>query len=282
MSTESAEVPQEPIKPDVSSEAKRLRRLRSATGIPAPNGYRVFRALVMLVGRCLLKGQMYGLENLPQPRANYRPAWYRRSSDARISHFGYVLAPNHTDERDIPMTAWRIKRPMTWLCKPWFVKHPLAAAINQRVGAVPVMRKKDLDRPAYRAVAYEPREALEVVSQAVIRGIPAVIYPQGERRPDGRIDDSFLGAAIVAFNANRPIVPVGIYGTGKTDDVRKTRILHRRYAVAVIGHPIYPDDFAPVSPSEERAAQQAMMQYWQSEVASLREQARACLLKHHA
>lgn len=250
------------FEPTAKDKAKRDKRLNSATGIPSWWGYPIFRFLVVnVVGKLLMKSQLHDQHRLPQSNAKYCPPFYRRSTKKQISPHAYVIAPNHTNELDIALVG-KIKRPMTWLCKPFFVAHPIAAFINQRVGAVPMLRSKD--EPWKIAIAYNRKEAMAKIQKSLSKGIPAVVYPQGERQDKGEVNNVYLGAAIIAIRANVPLVPFAIYGLAKDDDKWKTRLLKRVQARGIVMSPLYPADYPDEVDGKSRA--EAMMEDWQKSI----------------
>lgn len=252
-------------------DAKRLRGLKTATGVGNWFGYRVFRALVLLASKPFLKGRIIGLKVLPQPSPRYYPPYYSRFKDLHVSRSAFVIAPNHSHVLDIPLTGM-IRRPMAWPSKPAFVKWWILKQINQRVGCVPFMRDVDwIKNPEYALITYTKDEVKNVLHDALIRGQPVVLYPQGTRRDDDSLEEAKLGAAYAAIRADVPLVPLAIYGLTKGDAMGRTLILRRYRAVAVVMRPLYPRDY----PFEmgERVRAQAMFDDWKRSIEEGRQRA---------
>ncbi|QQS26995.1 1-acyl-sn-glycerol-3-phosphate acyltransferase [bacterium] len=254
----------------MKADARRLRGLHSATGIGPWFGYRVFRQLILLVATTRMKGRIVGLERLPQPTASYYPPRYRRSTTQNISDYPFVVAPNHQHVLDIPLTGL-IPRPMMWPSKPDFVRWWWLKRLNQRMGCVPFMRDVDwVKQPHYQGICFTKEEMKEVLDTALRRGQPAVVYPQGTRRDDDNLFEAKLGAMYASLRADVPLVPLAIYGVGKADEHRQTKILHRYYAVAVVMDPLQPADYA----GDNKTRAYAMLQDWQQAIEQGRNQAR--------
>jgi 1-acyl-sn-glycerol-3-phosphate acyltransferase len=62
-----------------------------------------------------------------------------------------------------------------------------------------------------------------------------IIFPEGRRSEDGRLDKAYPGAALLAVKSGAPIVPVGISGTGQL--VGKWWFLRRPRITLNIGLP---------------------------------------------
>jgi len=277
MEDDSTDSPPQPVRRALTAEedAKRLAGLKTANGIGNWFGYRVFRALVILVSKPFLKGRIVGLERLPQPTPRYYPKFYLRFEDSVVAESAFVIAPNHSHLLDIPLTGM-IRRPMAWPSKPAFVKWWILKQINQRVGCVPFMRDVDwVKNPEYALITYTKDEVKEVLHEALLRGQPVVLYPQGTRRDDNSLEEAKLGAVYAALRADVPLVPLANYGLTKGDDAPRTPILRRYQAVAVVMPALYPRNYASLATDRERA--QAMFADWKHSIEEGREAARQML-----
>ena len=92
-----------------------------------------------------------------------------------------------------------------------------------KLGAFPVRK----GRPDMKAI----RQAQQVLAQ----GLPLVIFPEGMRSRSGKLEHSFSGAALIAFHSGAPILPIGITGTKKLDNL--LWLLCRPRVTVNIGHP---------------------------------------------
>jgi len=262
------------------SEAKRLKRLRSATGVPYPTGYRLFRRLVIGLSAVFIKVEIQQAERLPQPGGlEYRPKWYCRNGSAKIDEYAYVLAANHGMIWDISILG-HFKRGMVWICKPAFCDNWLTAMINQRMGAVPIWRagidgraskKNPPEKIARRkARAHTSEEGMAVALAALHRGIPVEMFPEGTRQGDAIVESSKKGAAWLAIKAEVPLVPFAIIGCSKGDPVVRQGLLRRRLVLGIVGEPIFPHEIHTSNPSDQRRTAVALTKSWERQINKLR------------
>jgi 1-acyl-sn-glycerol-3-phosphate acyltransferase len=66
--------------------------------------------------------------------------------------------------------------------------------------------------------------SLEKATQALRDGQSFVIYPEGTRSPDGRLQELKKGTAVMAIKAGVPIVPVACSGAHRVMEKRKLKI----------------------------------------------------------
>lgn len=134
----------------------------------------------------LLTWSVSGRENLP-PRPQ-----------------GLILASNHVHWHDIPLIGWGVPlshRP--W----WFAKVDLVDGAFGRwftmMQVIPVRRgQRDI-------------QAIERAATQVANGAVLVIFPEGTRGFDGKLQQGRGGTARIALRAHAQIVPVAIIGNQK-------------------------------------------------------------------
>ena len=285
MSTDSRSGPA--VLPNDAAEAKRRKRLKSATGVPYPTGYWAFRGMIFNLSRLFQKSILVHGERIPQPGGvNYRPKWYQRNRLSMIDFHAFIIAANHGSMLDITFIGM-FRRGLVWVCKPFFCMHPLAAIVDQRMGAVPLFRPGKDDDPEknsperiaqIREVCYTPAEAVEVTVAALKRGMAAIVFPEGTRRSHTDVRETKNGLARMARRSGCPILPLAIVGCAKGDPEVRTRWLRRRIVVGVAGNLIYPSDFDQLGSMKEIDA--AIMAAWQEQLNPLRVEGLACLESH--
>jgi 1-acyl-sn-glycerol-3-phosphate acyltransferase len=118
----------------------------------------------------------------------------------------YVFASNHLSYMDTPVVLAHIPMQFRFLAKRGLFKIPLLGTHLGQAGHIPVPR----DDP--RASIKTMQTAAEVMQN---RKISLLIFPEGGRSHDGRLQPFKEGAAYIAIRAGAPRVPVAIVGTEK-------------------------------------------------------------------
>ncbi|HTW67122.1 MAG TPA: lysophospholipid acyltransferase family protein [Bryobacteraceae bacterium] len=123
----------------------------------------------------------------------------------KISHGGsYVFASNHLSYMDTPVVLANIPVQFRFLAKRGLFQIPLLGTHLARAGHIPVPR--DDARAAVRTMT----TAAQVIRE---RGVSLLIFPEGGRSHDGRLDEFKEGAAYIAIRAGVPLVPIALKGT---------------------------------------------------------------------
>jgi 1-acyl-sn-glycerol-3-phosphate acyltransferase len=113
-----------------------------------------------------------------------------------------VFMANHESNID-PPAIFACLPPVLVLAKKESFRIPILGPAMRLRGFVPVDRK---DRE--RAI-----EAVEQACKALRGGHSFVVFPEGTRSPDGRLQPLKKGGFIMALKAGAPIVPVSLSGT---------------------------------------------------------------------
>ncbi|MDP8987598.1 MAG: 1-acyl-sn-glycerol-3-phosphate acyltransferase [Actinomycetota bacterium] len=174
-----------------------------------PRFYMAVRALIAGFGRLYWRFGVDGAEHLPREGA-------------------FILAPVHRSNIDTPLMSTLIERPMRYLGKQEMWKYGWSAWLWDSLGAFPVQRDT-VDRDAMRKCV-----------EALRRGEPLVVFPEGTRRSGPVVEDLYDGAASLALRTGVPIVPVGIGGSEGAMP-RGTRLLRPVRVRAVVGPPLLPE-----------------------------------------
>jgi 1-acyl-sn-glycerol-3-phosphate acyltransferase len=261
-------------------DAKRTKRLASATGVTYPTGYIFFRGTVALISKFFIVTKLYHNDRIPQPKGYlYKPGYYSRNGYSRVGDYkAFIIAANHGQVWDIPFIGM-FRRGLIWVCKPQFCIHPALAWVNQRMGAVPVFRpsvdgntnKNSAERiKKLQMASYTPQELIPVVVKALKRGVPAIMFPEGSRVGTSTVEDAKFGAAKASFLSGCPILPIALVGCSKGDKVIRRGLLRRRLVIGVVGDLIYPESYMHLESNSERYS--AMMNDWVVSINELREE----------
>lgn len=148
-----------------------------------------------------------GLENIPQGRAA-------------------VFMPNHQSNCD-PPAVFSILPPVLVLAKKEFFRVPIVGRGMVLRGFIPVDRKN-----REKAI-----QAVEEAARSLRVGNSFLVYPEGTRSPDGRLQPFKKGAFMMAIRAGAPIVPISVSGAWRI--MRKGELAIRPGVVRItLHHPI--------------------------------------------
>jgi 1-acyl-sn-glycerol-3-phosphate acyltransferase len=113
-----------------------------------------------------------------------------------------LFVANHTSSADAPAVVGAIPRRIAILLKESLFKWPIVGQAFQLARFIPVNRKE-------REAALE---SLEKAIEALQAGQSFLVYPEGTRSPDGRLQEFKKGAVVMAIKAGVPIVPMACSG----------------------------------------------------------------------
>lgn len=174
--------------------------------------YRSVRFAAWAAFKMVGRTRVIGYENLP-------------------SEGGVIVACNHVSYLDPPLVGSTIRRECAfmarhdlWNCKPlgWLIT---------RLNAFPVHR----DTPDISALR---RAADEVKSGKVL-----VLFPEGTRSPDARLQKAHPGLALIVRQARAPVMPCAVVGP-EVMWPPGARFLRPAQLTVVFGSPIYFTDDA--------------------------------------
>lgn len=139
--------------------------------------------------RLLLRPRAEGLEHLPVEGAA-------------------IVAGNHLSFADPLLMPAVLKRRITFLAKAEYFRAPgltgwLTAFVLRGAGQISV------DRSGRAAAQAAIRDGLAVLA----KGDLLAIYPEGTRSPDGRLHKGKVGVAVIALDAQVPVIPCAMVGT---------------------------------------------------------------------
>lgn len=139
----------------------------------------------------------------------------------------YIFAANHRSYMDTPVLLASLPGQFRFMAKEGLFKIPLMGGHLQRAGHIPVPQN--------------PREAIKSMSDAGRKihdnRLSVLIFPEGGRTIDGRMDPFQEGAAFIAIKGNVTIVPVGLIGTYELLPMHSVHVQPRHVTVR-IGDPI--------------------------------------------
>jgi 1-acyl-sn-glycerol-3-phosphate acyltransferase len=126
-----------------------------------------------------------------------------RGLDAIDTSRPHVYAVNHASALDIPVLYVNLPFQFRIVFKSELLKYPVVGWHLRRSGQVCI----DQQNPANSIGSI--RSALKSLKT----GMPLVIFPEGGRTPDGRIQPFMPGAFFLAIKSQVDVVPVALVGT---------------------------------------------------------------------
>lgn len=117
-----------------------------------------------------------------------------------------VIVCNHQSILDILMLLM-LPVNARWLIKGWPFKYPLMGELNKLARHIQIEEQTDETDPD------RPR-GFDTALTWLNDGVSIVVFPEGSRSPDGRLRRFKNGAFVLAVDAQVPIVPVILDGTG--------------------------------------------------------------------
>lgn len=116
-----------------------------------------------------------------------------------------LFVANHTSSADAPAVVGAIPRRIAVLLKKSLFNWPIVGSAFRSVNFIPV------ERDARESAIASVEKAVEAMNA----GQSFLIYPEGTRSPDGRLQEFKKGAVVLAIKAGVPIVPTACSGAHK-------------------------------------------------------------------
>jgi 1-acyl-sn-glycerol-3-phosphate acyltransferase len=132
----------------------------------------------------------------------------------RVPSGTVIFAANHTSAADAPAVVDAIPRRIAILLKRSLFKFPIVGQAFQLAQFIPVDR---FNRDS--AII-----SLEKATEALKSGQSFLIYPEGTRSPDGRLQEFKKGTAVMAIKAGVPLVPVACSNAHRIMKKREMKI----------------------------------------------------------
>ncbi len=112
-----------------------------------------------------------------------------------------ILAANHASFIDPPLVGAGLTRDIHYLARESLFHNPIAGAILRSWNSVPV------DRDGGGAAG------LRAIFHRLQAGGGIVLFPEGTRTHDGRLQPARPGVGLVVVKSTCPVVPVRLFGT---------------------------------------------------------------------
>lgn len=178
--------------------------------------YRCCWTAARLAFKALGRTKIIGHENIPKSGA-------------------VIIAANHLSYLDPPLIGSSIKRECVFLGRHTLWNNRFLGWVITRCNCLPVNR----DRP--------DRAAIRAVLDKLAQGLALLVFPEGTRSRDGRLQRGEPGVAYFVTKSGAPVVPCAVLGT----DIMwppGSRWLRPAKLRVIFGNPIF---FTPDSDREE-------------------------------
>ena len=148
----------------------------------------------------------------------------------------YVFAANHQSQFDIFTLLGHLPTQFRWLAKKELFRIPILGAAMKSAGYIPIDRNN-------RKEAFK---SIDLAANRVREGTSVVIFPEGTRSLDGKLQSFKKGGFHLAIKSKRPIVPVSISGAFSILPKKGFRVRPQLVKVS-IGEPVPTADITPQS-----------------------------------
>jgi 1-acyl-sn-glycerol-3-phosphate acyltransferase len=158
---------------------------------------------------------------------------------------GCLIVANHVSFMDPTTVGWAVERELYYLGRKTLFKPPFLSWFLPICNVLPVDRD-GRDSSGLRRIIRMLRE-----------GAAVLIFPEGTRSPDGRLQPAEAGTGLVAVKAGVPVLPVRVFGTFESLS-RHDKFPHFHPIRVVIGRPYQPTLTEGTKPDYARVAQEMM------------------------
>ncbi|MDO8541464.1 MAG: lysophospholipid acyltransferase family protein [Opitutaceae bacterium] len=184
--------------------------------------YGICHYVIRVAFDMFFRGDVLGADNLPRTG-------------------GFLLAANHASFLDPPLIGCQISRQIAYFARKTLWRGGFASWWLDTVGTIPVDRDGGQDVSAIKRV-------LKAIKDQ--RGL--ILFPEGTRTLDGRLQSAKPGVGFIACRTQVPVVPVRIFGSFEACG-KGRRVRLGTPVTVVFGKPIPPAAYDEPKAGKERA-----------------------------
>lgn len=188
----------------------------------APSIFAIGRWVCRVVLADFFNHEIYGEENIPKSG-------------------GVLIASNHVSFLDPPAVAGSAPRNCYSFARKTLFKTGFSGWVFRQFLTIPVDRDGGNDLGAIKTVLKRLKEG-----QAVL------LFPEGTRSEDGKLQEAKRGAGMLAAMSQVPIVPTRVFGTFEAWNRHMKNPCAFRPTAVVYGKPIFPEEYDPGKTHPER------------------------------
>ena len=112
-----------------------------------------------------------------------------------------IIASNHLSFLDPPLVGTGVKRSINYMARKSLFRYPGVGALLRSWNAVPI------DRDGGSA------SGLKEILDRLKRGGAIILFPEGTRSVDGKLQPARSGVGLAIIKSNAPVVPTRVFGT---------------------------------------------------------------------
>jgi 1-acyl-sn-glycerol-3-phosphate acyltransferase len=183
--------------------------------------YGFFHYLVSVFYDAWFRGEVVGTENIPTTGP-------------------FLIASNHASNLDPPLVGCQVARQMRFFARSTLWKNRMLGWWMDQVETIPVERDSG-DIGAIRRVL-----------QALEENRAIILFPEGTRTRDGRMQKPKPGVGMMACKSHAPVVPCRVYGSFEAFS-KGTAIPRFGMPITIIfGRPLAPAEYDDPTAGKER------------------------------
>lgn len=114
---------------------------------------------------------------------------------------GALLVCNHASFMDPPLVGIAFDDEIHYLARKTLMSNPLAKAVYRSWNSIPV----DQDKP--------DMSSLKAVVRLLKQGEKVLVFPEGSRTADGKLQTGQPGVGLIVSKAQTPVIPMRLFGT---------------------------------------------------------------------
>jgi len=183
--------------------------------------YGISHAILDILAGICFRGDISGAENLPMTG-------------------GFLLAANHSSFLDPPLVGLPLSQQVCFFARKSLWKPGIAAWWLDAVGCIAIDRDGGSDFAAIKRVL-----------QTVGQGKVIILFPEGTRSPDGRLQTPKPGVGLIACRTASLVVPARIFGSFEAFGRRGSLRLGTPVSITY-GRPLTPADYDDPRDGKER------------------------------
>ena len=138
-----------------------------------------------------------------------------------------MYAANHLSAADIPVLYAHLPVQFRIMAKKELFRYPFLGWYLKRSGQIPIVYGD----------AHASLRSLNRACDALRKGVPLMVFPEGGRSATGQLQEFMGGAFYVAIRAQMPVVPMAIVGTYELLPINSFHVMPGDVDL-VIGEPI--------------------------------------------